>query len=383
MVAIPVLSIYYFCAQPQSSEEKVLKRVYIVFLAIAAIGLICGALVGRQRGYVYLRKDLIDSVYLVLAPSAALATGITLQNKVFSKLFNYFLLAAVSFIFISFLFLDRSGIAGSFLRGDSTATRYAQLYLGFYGLALAAEGRNYRTGYVFVLVSFVQALLAFSKWTLPYCIIIIACLYIIYLKKYRLIRQHVIFSLVGGMLTLLTIWVAFQSPLPDILAQKRGYRNFKHYWRGRVVLEYNPSTIPYTDKEIVLRDSGRFDMWQDIVDRTLESPLTGIGIGARPYSQYNVGAHNVFITLLGSFGFPLFVSFILSGTVLLKTIYNLIGHSYRLKVVFWGWFAYVLIAYSVGTSYAQVFNLYFAFLPLAVFIQSGRQNQLAGSCNYK
>lgn len=374
--AIPILSIIYLFIPAEGEQEKKTKKYYMLFLLIGILGTITGALVGLKFNYPSYTRDVSVVICLISAPGAAFTLGIILKDKLFSRVFNCLLLAAVLFIFFSFLLLGGRGLVGSFLRGGSTPIRYSVMFLGFYGFALLIEKRERIIGAAFLAISLSIALLGFNKWTLPLPLIMLTAFFLLYKPKNISRSKMYLRIALLSVIALLTLWGIAQTPLPDYLAQRQGYVDFHQFWRHRVVNPGNPSQVPYTNFEFPLRDSGRFEMWQNIIERTMDRPFTGIGIGARPFFHQNVGAHNVFIFLLGGFGFPLFTLAILTFCIFMYNFFILISYSYKSQIVFMAWLAYLLLAFNVGVSYEQHFNLLFAFMPLTVLFRMMRQNLL-------
>jgi O-antigen ligase len=169
---------------------------------------------------------------------------------------------------------------------------------------------------------------------------------------------------VGGIVVLLFLSLTLGG---DRLAQRHGFDDFDAFLYNRVLLKDSTVEVGTTGIFINVRDSGRFEMWQDSIERTLDSPWLGIGIGSRPLDVIGANTHNVAIFMLGSMGIPLFTLYCIQLVRLFRLVLLRLPNDRRYHFAFWGWLGYVVLGFSVGASFDQAFNVLFASLPFGFF----------------
>jgi O-antigen ligase len=143
----------------------------------------------------------------------------------------------------------------------------------------------------------------------------------------------------------------------ELVVKARGWYSFNDFLDDRVLGE---QSIEYGNiGNVQLKDGYRFVMWEDLISRTFDDPITGIGMGSRALENKGdfVEDHNIFVTHISRYGIPLFFLWMWLVLLVIKSLRNYIKTNSFSKV-----FLYIItIMYinfffqaSVGNIWGQL-----------------------------
>lgn len=351
---IGISSIRYLGNTLISREMK--RLIWIGILGIT-LGIIKNSL-GQAPPYMF--TDLLTLTNLVIAPAVSIGfQKLMLMRQVRTTFLNILVLICI-FLAIVHITGMQTALLGSFVRYNSTAVRYSSIYLGFYGGALMLYRTSRFKEVCLVLSAIVVSLAALGKWSIPASVILVAILVNQYNLKFRKRFLFVVIPMV--------VFIVIQIGIADYFATRQGFYNFADFITKRVVVDGAVRQVGSTEIYVNVRDGSRFAMWEDIIVRVARSPWIGIGIGRRALDDLGPNTHNVFVFYLGCFGVPVFLLFLIQTFRFYRCVFQQLCGSSKERFVFICWSGYLLFSFSVGASFDQGFNIFFAFLPVGVFI---------------
>lgn len=365
--SIFLLFLIFFVKKQNTFEKKIRQKLFAI-LFIQTVGLIFAILNSITNPPRYFIDDLVTLLNLMVAPFVAIISYHLLVKYKKIKIFivNIFIIFGLYFLFGK-LFSVQLPFLGSFLRSDSTAVAYSLIYIGFIGITLILEKKLLRRGYTLVLIAIVVGILTLAKWSIPAAIILSLLLVIIYKNSDEKRLSPTIKMLIAG--TVLATFTIFllQGGL-DMIAQKSGFNNFYQFIYERIIHDSAKQQIGNSSYSTFIRDGGRFPMWQDIIERTFNSPFTGIGVGQRPIINDGPNTHNVWVFLFGNYGIPIFLICIMQLFLFYRFIYKNLPLDKKNRTTYLAWMLYLAFSFSVGASFDQSFNIFLAFLPLGYYV---------------
>ena len=129
-----------------------------------------------------------------------------------------------------------------------------------------------------------------------------------------------------------------------------------------------------------ISDGARFGMWNDMFTRTLDSPILGLGIGARAfdYIKVDVEDHNILVFIISRFGF------IIAGLILfylfkvLQSSYSFFRNSKYplLKYLYVGLIGNFFFQGLVGMIWGQLPVTLLLGIVLSILFTETRRTQL-------
>jgi len=327
------------------------SKKYFSLLIVILFTYIIGVLIALLRGF-HLDRPL-DLIYVDLFKSTAFPlslvfAGLISKIQKIKRVEKLFLLLCIIFSII--IFIDKTfrlTPLGNIIKA-STVQLYNLSFIGFWGLYLLSKNRYKKIARFIILLSWLTAIFSLTKWNF-FPILILPLLWIIIetQKRKRKTKKQIITAIIL-IIILASMGFIFRNNIVYFSSEGQ-YETWHSYWQTRVVagdlLESGH-----------VRSSGRFKIWNDLLQQFSKSPLVGIGFGARPTFK-SVPDHNMFIFFLTRFGFLL-------STVMIIFSFMLIIHILKFKyinkinrlILFSLIFYYFFFSASIGSSWSQLIN---------------------------
>jgi hypothetical protein len=159
-------------------------------------------------------------------------------------------------------------------------------------------------------------------------------------------------------LSLFVLFFANIGIVMNPIAKLQDYESVDEYLARRVFGDANNdanigSTISVSGDQGI-KDGARLAMWGDLLTRTGENPIAGVGLGTRAldYNGLNIEDHNVFVTHVSRYGIPLFIGWLVLNFLLIRK----------------------LRTYILADKYARIFKFTFTIMYLNFFFQASVGN---------
>jgi len=226
---------------------------------------------------------------------------------------NLFFKSVLIFTLLVGFSLLTSGLGHSLFIGGIFAPTTVSLtmvsiiaYFGLYQYYV----HNQRLGLVLSLIAWLISIASLAKWNFFIDITIPILIVLIYFKRKRV--QHtkkIIVALLFSLFLAIGI-VPRMGKYFNSFASLQGYSSFDNYLDSRVLrqsmgnVEFSSGAV-FDVNGVGISDGARISMWNDMIDRTLEHPFFGLGLGARPFDYYGstVEDHSFLIYTISRFGF--------------------------------------------------------------------------------
>jgi hypothetical protein len=308
------------------------KKTYSIYI-IAFIGIVISIIMGYINNTFPSTNAATDFLritnYLALFCLPIILGATESLNKPFAvKIFGY----------ISFLFVFLVAIS-LFTRGGGKSFFYGNLFgattinLSVTSLLVVAGIQYYyrfaqKLGLYIAFVGYLVTVASLAKWN---AVVIIFAPYFFYKvlmekTKSNIFRRLSVFA--GSVVLVIFIFFAKDQILKSF-ASINQFDDIGSYLNSRVLRtkteESNiESGVLLINGDVGIKDGARFMIWIDLIGRTLETPFTGIGLGARAGSNQDVEDHSAFVFFLSTFGIPLFIWFFSKIYKLYKYYYKIV-----------------------------------------------------------
>ncbi|MDD2635463.1 MAG: hypothetical protein PHW82_08190 [Bacteroidales bacterium] len=299
---------------------------------------------------------------IFIIPIVLINKSLFKTNK-FVKSFNVLLLIFTLLIGYSLIKagMGKSAFYGNFFRA-STVNLTMVSTISFYGLIYYYLKRK-KIGLILMVLAWFISIASLTKWNFFVDIAVpILFIRVWHSKSKQKNFQKIIITSLSSILILLILLPNFKEYL-DTFASMQNYTSFDSFLNSRVfrtvTAESSIESGTLFDFEgRGISDGARFSMWHDLIKRTLNSPIFGIGIGVRAFDYWDsiVEDHSVLIFIISRFGF-------IMGGGILYHIYKVIKSSFAfcrndkyplLKYLYLGLIGNFLFQGSVGMIWGQL-----------------------------
>jgi len=319
---------------------SLLLGILFTYIVGTLIGFLKGISLNNSQEFIY--NDLLKSAVF---PLTLVFAGI--MSKVRNIKYTKKIILLLGFMFSVIIFINKflGIIAPGNLIKASTVQLYNLSFVGFFGLYLLSKKYHKNIARFIILLSWLTALLSLAKWNfIP--VIIFPFLWIIIETKKINIKKRLIFCFV--------ILIIFASLIFNLrnniveFASNGHYNSFNSYWRSRVITENSL-------KNEEIRTGGRIKIWSDLLQQFSKSPISGVGLGARP-TFLNVEDHNMFIFFLVRFGILLFSIMMIFLLILILHILRCPTVNKTNRLILFTLFLYFFFSASIGSCFGQIIN---------------------------
>ena len=197
----------------------------------------------------------------------------------------------------------------SFVIIPSTINYSTISIISFHYLYLFYDKRKYFS-LILAIICFIITLFSLAKWLFIYQLLfILIILNLIYSAKNKLLI-FVFF------ISFLLFFIIFKNIIFDLVFISQGFDNFNEFIDNRIVGDISIRDIDIgflsIFSNIGIRDGSRLPMWFDLLSRSWDSPLFGVGLGSRAFDYYgfDVEDHNFIIFFISRFGIPFSMYFL-------------------------------------------------------------------------
>nr|WP_298994239.1 hypothetical protein [uncultured Polaribacter sp.] len=260
----------------------------------------------------------------------------------------------------------KSAFPGNFF-GATTVSLTLVSVFSFFGLFYYTEYEK-KIGLALCILAYIACLASLAKWNF---IVDIMIPFLLYKSWKRRVGKN--FSkkilLYVGLFIGLTVLMAKSDTFLTKFAKLNDYDTFQDFLNGRVLRAKTSSSN--IDSGIVfeisadggVKDGARLAMWSDLISRTIDSPLTGLGLGARAfdYKKIYIEEHSLFFFSIAKFGFFLGFLFIAYIIKVFSAFYHIIRVNSKnslSKIIFLGMILNFLFQSNVGNIWGQsIINL--------------------------
>lgn len=355
---------------PKSIFFKKFKLLFGLLFFITFIGLIKGTIYGIYLGkkMQYINEDILKLVAFLFFIGFPFYIIAQKENLVyfFNKYFNYFAFIYTILVSLSLFIVGNNdetnySIYPGNLFGASTVNLIIISAWSFYSIAQYSFTKKKFFLY-WSLLCFLDVLISLAKWNF---IAIISYPMIITLvlnagnsfTKFQKKLLIVVFSIAVSV-----FFYNLNSILAPV-AQARGWDSFDDFLYGRVFGEAgnndNLGKAISFGGDSGIKDGARLIMWADLISRTIENPIMGVGLGTRALDNTGlfIEDHNIFITHISRYGLPLFLMWlwlVFLTIKLLRTYITKIGKSKVIRYVFAIMYVNFFFQASVGNIWGQV-----------------------------
>lgn len=256
------------------------------------------------------------------------------KNTTLKKIFNFLLLAfmlAVGYSLIS-AGMGESAFYGNFF-GATTVNLTMVSIISFHGLIYYYLKRK-NIGLILAVLAWLISIASLAKWNFWVDVTIpILFFRVWYSSRKKGVFQKIVIASFSAILIIFFLYPNFKDYL-NTFASMQNFNSFDTYLDSRVfrTVTSNSSTTSGTLFDFGgegISDGARFEMWNDMITRTLDAPVLGIGIGARAFDYFGVEIedHSILVFIISRFGF------IIAGLILfylfkvLKSSYSFFRNS--------------------------------------------------------
>ena len=253
--------------------------------------------------------------------------------KILNTLFFIFTLIYTTFVFINILVSrniseeDTSIFPGN-LFSISTLNLTLISYFCYYYLFRFILKQNILDA-IFIFISYLIILFTLQKWNIV-CLVTIPIIFIKFVLFSKSVNKKVLNKII--LLNTFIFILIFASVGSTFIAQKAGFDDIGSFMDSRVLTKTDAANSNGLEQGVVgvndsqaIKDGGRLLMWGDMVTRSFEHPFIGIGFGSRALEQFafNIEDHNMIITFMSRFGFPMTFIILYFLFKYIKSLYNI------------------------------------------------------------
>lgn len=373
---------------PKNNYFKKFKYLFGLLFGITFFGILIGSIYGIYQGkkFEYIQQDILKLLAFVSYLGIPFYIIAQKEKWVFSlnKYFNFFAFIYTVFVSLS-LFIagnvneDDTSIFVGNLFGASTVNLTIISAWAFYSLAQYVVTKR-KFFFIWSLLCYIDLLGSLSKWNII-AIIAYPILFTFlinassYFSKFQKKIFLCFFSIPLGL-----FFLNINSILEPFV-KSRGWNSFSDFLDDRV---YGEQSIDYGAIEsFQVKDGYRFAMWEDLIARTFDNSLIGIGLGSRALESEGlyVEDHNIFITHFSRYGIVIFILWIWLVILLIKWLYKYlkINSSYKMVLnIFIIMYLNFFFQSSVGNVWGQLLVVFFSgtSVGLMVFISKNKVKEI-------
>jgi len=291
-------ALFFLVAPGRQAQYSKLYR-WLVFFFLGGLGL--SILVG-----VPINSE--DSVNMELLKSTLSVSGFGVCGFVATRRLGQTSLTGITVVASAVVLLRLIGMAtgqaflGGIMKSDSTAIGYTTAFMVPVGLWLLVRGRWPWAARLIAGCAWAASLASMAKWNL----VIIVLTPVVWIAiegrgKLRLLWK------IASIMAVAVASISFSIYIEDISQQTTGM-----------------TLDQYIDHHFTKKDdlsSGRFDMWQEQLERLAQNPATGIGIGSW-VPEYEVEDHNAYVFFLTRFGIFIGTGFLILAALCIRDVIN-------------------------------------------------------------
>jgi hypothetical protein len=342
-------------------------------LALVFIGIILAILVGYNDGKFPSDLSRIDISRITHFLLIFIIPLVLIDNRLIKKAVSkkILLISLFAFTFSIGYSLFTAGIGKSSFAGNIFGATTINLTLisivAFYGLFQYYLYRT-RSGLILSVVAWIICLASLAKWNFWVDIMIPLLLIRIFLFSKRSITKKIIIVPLLAIVFIALIIPNFEDYM-DSFAANLEYNSFENYLNSRV-LRTGSSNVMYESGAVLnigdkgISDGARISMWYDLLQRTWERPIFGLGLGTRAfdYRGVTIEDHSVLIFIISRFG-------ILLGILILTYIIKLV----KLFYVFstnenYPFLKYIYLALIGNFFFQSLVGMVWGQLPVTLFL---------------
>jgi hypothetical protein len=344
-----------------------------------SIGLIKGFSLGN--GALQIKQDVTKIFIFVFFLGLPIYIVFQKRNFLlnFSKYFNFFsiiytILVSLSLIIVGSVNEENHSIYPGNLFGASTVNLTIISAWAFYGIAIF----NLTGKKLFLYWSalcYVDCLISLAKWN-TIAIICYPILLGLTISANFNITKGQKKQLFAGFLLLIVLLFTQINLILTPFVKSAGWANFDEFLNNRVFGDSeNTANLSQTVNvgDAGLKDGARLAMWTDLVNRTLENPLIGIGFGGRAldYEGLDVEDHNIFVTHFSRYGILLFLGWLWATFKIIKWLSLKVNHHRKSKIINYAFYIIYLNFFfqaSVGNVWGQILVALFIGISIGLMI---------------
>jgi hypothetical protein len=359
---------------PRSNYFKKFKYLFGLLFGITFFGILIGSIYGIYQGkkFEYIQQDILKLLAFVFYLGLPFYIIAQKEKWVFSlnKFFNFFAFIYTVFVSLS-LFIagnvneDNTSIFVGNLFGASTVNLTIISAWAFYSLAQYIVTKR-KFFLIWSLLCYIDVIGSLSKWNI---IAIIAYPILLtflvntsnHFSKFQKKIFIVLFCIPLGL-----FFLNINSILEPFV-KSRGWVSVSDFLDDRV---FGEQSIDYgAIGSFQVKDGYRFAMWEDLIHRTFENSLTGIGMGSRALESEGIYVedHNIFITHFSRYGIVIFILWVWLVILVIKLLYKYlkINSSYKMILnIFIIMYINFFFQASVGNIWGQ--NLVVIFIGVSI-----------------
>jgi hypothetical protein len=351
---------------PKTNFFKSFKVYFGLYVFLSCIALVNGFLIGVSLGKdaQYIKEDFLKIttfVFFIGLPYFTIALK-PQQLKLLFRLFNY--VGLVYTVLVSFSLY----IAGN-VDTESSVSIYPGNLFGattmnltiisawtFYVFALYYFTKK-KLFLVWTVFCYTDVLWSLAKWNIIALVGFPVMLILMFYTNNQLTpAKRKKYTIVA--LGLVLLFFANIGLVMNPIAKLQGYESVDEYLTRRVFgdakNDANIGSAISVSGDQGIKDGARLAMWGDLLIRTGENPIAGVGLGTRAldYIGMNIEDHNIFVTHVSRYGIPLFIGWLVLTFLLIRK----------------------LRTYILADKYARIFKFTFTIMYLNFFFQASVGN---------
>jgi len=309
---------------------------------------------------------------------ALFSIPILLSNNNFFRKENVFKI----FGYISFTFVLLVGIS-LFTVGGGKSIFFGNLFgattvnLSVVSLLVIAGLQYYyryngKLGLYIATLGYIITVASLAKWNFVVILFTPYLIYKILAEKTKSNAFTRINLFIGSGILVFFLFLA-KDKILNSFASINQFDDIESYFNSRVLRTKTDNSsiesgVLLIEGDVGIKDGARFMIWMDLINKTMDSPFFGIGLGTRAgnNAKIDIEDHSIFIFFLSRFGFILFLLFFYKVYKLYKIYYKIIENpKYKLSKLL---LTLLLLNFyfqaSVGNIWGQI--LYVLMLGLIV-----------------
>lgn len=358
------------------------NKLTFVFILGLLLSIIVGFLNNKfpsQEANIDIQR-IIAFYFFLISPLVFIKINV-INKKSIVHIFARFAAIYSFLVSISFLY---EGIGGSVLVGNlfgATTINITLLgYFSIYGLYYYYKF-NKKLGLIIALIGWLVNIASLSKWAFIIDVTIPFILFKVYSERNKLyFGKGVLTYFVSAILIFLFIDSMYQ--IFNTFASNIGFLDFQSYLYSRVLRTQSSSDggLFVMDSYVGLKDGARLLMWTDLLERTLLTPIWGLGLGTRAldYLSWNMEDHNIFVFFVSRFGVILFIFLFYLSFKIINIYYVQIKNrnDKLVRIIFSTIFINYFFQGSVGNVWGQIIVVLFVGILLTIMLKKSKSQNL-------
>ncbi len=319
---------------PKTIFFKSFKLCYNLFIIISIVGLAKGVLIGMALGKntQYINEDLlkiITFVFFIGLPFFIIALNpkqLKLPFRIFNYVgFGYTLLVSLSLFIVGNV--DKESTVSIYpgnLFGATTINLTIISAWTFYAFALYYLTKQ-KWFFIWALFCYTAVLWSLAKWNIIALVgFPVMCIVMFYSRNQLSHQTRKQYTLVA--LILVILFFANIGIILNPITKLQGYESVDEYLTMRVLGDpqntANIGSALSISGDQGIKDGARLAMWGDLLIRTCENPVAGVGLGTRAldFNGLNIEDHNIFVTHISRYGIPIFIVWLVVLVQLIKKL---------------------------------------------------------------